>query len=72
LHAETHFTLYRAFARLIRHPLFFVLSYLLIGGLMVQNELLDTPGSLPAFTKVQCTVSHPCSVWSRPFLVDPF
>ncbi|MBI1692093.1 hypothetical protein [Methylorubrum sp. DB1722] len=70
--AAQRFAPYRTFTRLIRHPLFFLVTILLTGGLLVQNELLDTPGSLPALTKLHCSVSQPCNVWSRPFLTDPF
>lgn len=70
--AAQSFAPYRAFTRLIRFPLFFVMTILLVCGLMAQNELLDTPGALPALTKRHCSVSQPCNVWSRPFITDPF
>lgn len=70
--AAQSFAPYRTFTRLIRFPLFFVVTILLISGLILQNELLDTPGALPALTKRHCSVSQPCNVWSRPFITDPF
>lgn len=70
--AAQSFAPYRTLTRLIYHPLFCAVTILLIGGLLVQNELLDTPGALPILTKHYCSVSQPCNVWSRPFMTDPF
>lgn len=70
--AAQRFAPYRTFTRLIQHPLFCTVTLLLIAGLLVQNEFLITPGSLPALVKLHCSVSQPCSPWPRPFLMDPF
>jgi hypothetical protein len=70
--AAQSFAPYRTLTRLIQSPLFFLATVLLIGGLVVQNELLDASGSLPALTKLHCSVSQPCHIWPRPFLTNPF
>ncbi|WP_156295557.1 hypothetical protein [Methylobacterium aquaticum] len=65
-------SIYTTLMQISRNQIFFIIVIALVIGIWIQNEILDTPGGVPALIAQYCSTNHPCSVWSRPFLMNPF
>ncbi|MCJ2005543.1 hypothetical protein [Methylobacterium sp. J-092] len=71
-HDSSRQTISKSFANIISHPANILFLLLILVGLVVQNDLIDTSKAIPYLLEYVCSTENPCNVLRQPNLLGQF